>query len=41
MGVTATGARRDGLAVDGQAVVVGILANEEAIEGAGEVDKES
>lgn len=35
------GVRRDGLAVDGQAVVGGILANEEGIEGEGEVDKES
>jgi hypothetical protein len=39
VGVTATGVRRDEFAVD--VVVGGILDNEEAVEGEGEVDKES
>jgi hypothetical protein len=41
VGVIATGVRRDELADDVQAVVWGILDNEEAVEGEGEVDKES
>lgn len=38
MGVTATGGRSDEMVVD---VQVGIFDNEEAVEGEGEVDKES
>jgi hypothetical protein len=41
VGVTATGGRSDELVVDLQVVVGGILDNEEAVEGEGEVDKES
>jgi hypothetical protein len=36
-----TGGRSDELVVDVQVVIWGILDNEEAIEGEGEVDKES
>jgi hypothetical protein len=41
VGVTATGVRSDELAADVQVVVGGILDNEEAVEGEGEVDKKS
>jgi hypothetical protein len=41
VGVTVTGGRSDELVVDVQVVVGGILDSEEAVEGEGEVDKES
>lgn len=41
MGVTVTGGRSDELVVVVQVAVWGILDNEEAVDGEGEVDKES